>query len=122
MTKVVFVGDEPSRMNLNATIPFVGAKCFPTLVDWIKRLAPDYYVVMNSNTKDDLIDIESYYKAGFKVIALGNKASKRLEKIKVGHYKMPHPSGLNRILNDEARVALELYYASSYILGLHKDY
>ena len=36
-----------------------------------------------------------------KVIALGNVASDSLKKINVEHFKMPHPSGLNRQLNDK---------------------
>lgn len=45
MIKVVFVGDEPSKTNVSPDIAFVGAKCFNTVVQWIKELNPDYYVV-----------------------------------------------------------------------------
>ena len=36
-----------------------------------------------------------------KVLALGNFPSSALDKINVSHYKLPHPSGLNRKLNDK---------------------
>ena len=36
-----------------------------------------------------------------KVIALGNVASNSLKKLNIDHFKMPHPSGLNRQLNDK---------------------
>jgi|TARA_A100001388_G_C28769974_1_gene503210 hypothetical protein len=39
-----------------------------------------------------------------KVIALGNVASEALSKIGVEHFKLPHPSGLNRKLNDKKYV------------------
>jgi uracil-DNA glycosylase len=35
-----------------------------------------------------------------KVIALGNIASNVLDKMKIKHLKVPHPSGLNRLWND----------------------
>lgn len=35
-----------------------------------------------------------------KVVALGNFASNVLKKINVDHFTLPHPSGLNRKLND----------------------
>ena len=34
------------------------------------------------------------------VIGLGNTASDALKKIRVSHFKCPHPSGMNRVLNN----------------------
>lgn len=100
MLKVVFVGDEPSRTNIDKSIPFVGAKCFDTFIEWVNKFDIDYYVVLNSHTKTDLTKIKKLSGEGFKVIAVGNKASDRLYKLDIRHAKMPHPSGLNRQLND----------------------
>jgi len=36
-----------------------------------------------------------------KVIALGNKVSSALSKLGIHHFKLPHPSGKNRSLNDK---------------------
>ena len=36
-----------------------------------------------------------------RIIALGNIASEALTKIGVKHFKLPHPSGLNRQINDK---------------------
>jgi hypothetical protein len=116
MIKVVFVGDEPSRLNRNIDIAFVGAKCFPTLVDWIKQLSIDYYVCINSNKPSDIDKIHCLAKNGFKIVALGNKASKRLKNLV--HYKLPHPSGLNRKLNNKQELALYLLNCNDYLLGL----
>ena len=122
MIKVVFVGDEPSKTNVSPDIAFVGAKCFNTVVKWIKELNPDYYVCLNSDTISQLSDIKKLEKAGFKVIALGAKASERLEKMLIPHCVLPHPSGLNRKLNNKQKLALDFYHAHSYIIGLKDEY
>lgn len=46
----------------------------------------------------DSLKVTSKYD---KVIALGNVASNSLKKLNIDHFKMPHPSGLNRQLNDK---------------------
>ena len=46
----------------------------------------------------DSLKVTSKYD---KVIALGNVASNSLKKLNKDHFKMPHPSGLNRQLNDK---------------------
>ena len=100
MVKIVFVGDEPSRTNIDKSIPFVGAKCFDTFINWVNKINADYYVVLNSNTKNDLRKIKKLSEEDFKVIAIGKKASDRLYKYDIRHARLPHPSGLNRQLND----------------------
>ena len=51
----------------------------------------------NGKRNESLKVTSNYHK----VIALGNVASDSLKKINVEHFKMPHPSGLNRQLNDK---------------------
>lgn len=118
MKKVVFVGDEPSKLNINSDIPFVGAKCFPKLVQWIKYIDPDYYLCVNSVKDSDLSLIKDLHNSNFKVIALGQKASIRLVKMRIGHFVLPHPSGLNRLLNDKEKVAKTLSAAKAFAEGL----
>lgn len=48
----------------------------------------------------DYESLESICKKYDKVIALGNFPSKVLAKIGINHFMLPHPSGLNRKLND----------------------
>ena len=103
MVKVVFAGDEPSELNVSPDIAFVGAKCFTKVVEWIKELEPDFYVCLNTDTVSQLSDINKLYKSGFKIIALGEKASKRLEKMEIAHAVLPHPSPLNRKLNNKKK-------------------
>jgi uracil-DNA glycosylase len=115
VVKVVLVGDEPSRTNINSNIAFVGARCFNTVIEWIKILQPDYYICLNSNTESQLSDIESLVKAGFKIIALGNEAEKELKRIEIDYYKLPHPSGLNRQNNNKQLVEEKLKGAYQYV-------
>lgn len=60
---------------------------------------------------DRLYTISKGYK---KVIALGNVASEALIKINVDHFKLPHPSGLNRKLNDKKYVTRVLKECKEY--------
>lgn len=111
MTKVVFVGDEPSKKNIHPSVPFIGAACHKRLVKWIKFLAPDYYCALNSDNKKSIDAADALAKAGCKVVALGREASLRLNKIP--HHRMPHPSPQNRDLNDtefESEALKQAYY------------
>lgn len=50
-----------------------------------------------------------------KVIALGGFPSRALNKLGIDHFVMPHPSGLNRKLNDPAYEKQALEECSEYI-------
>jgi hypothetical protein len=115
MTSVVFVGDAPTRRNVSQGIPFVGTRSLEVLVGWIGRLAPDYYVVYNSASIFDLYRVRSLRKSGFKVVALGRVASKRLKCMDIPHHAMGHPSGRNRKLNDKAYVDKMIESCKAYI-------
>ena len=115
MSRVIFVGDNPSKTNVRQDVAFVGAKCFDRLIGWIKYLDPDYYICLNSTSQTDLDKIVDLYTNGFKVIALGSKASERLDNLNVVHFKLIHPSGRNRLINDEKYVRRELKRAYDYI-------
>lgn len=100
--KVVFVGDNPSRLNKDPNVAFVGAKCWPKLQSWIENLSVEDYCLINSHTPEELILVfclKTYPEIKF--VALGNEASKRLKKLNIEHFKLDHPSGLNRKLNDK---------------------
>lgn len=113
MIRTVIVGDEPSKTNVSTDIAFVGSKSFNRLVEWIKFIKPDYYICLNSDTISQLSDIRKLQKDGFKVIALGNKASSRLKDI--SHLKIDHPSGLNRKTNNIEYIIKMLNNAYNYI-------
>lgn len=115
MKKVLFVGDQPTESNTHYAVAFVGAKCFKRLVEWIKVIEPDFYVVVNANEFRSYSIIRELYRDGFKVIALGNTASGALKAMEVEHLKMPHPSGLNRKLNCTKAVREMLALAKNYV-------
>lgn len=52
-----------------------------------------------------------------KIIALGNFPSAALKKINVDHFTLPHPSGLNRKLNDKTYELEQLELCRNYIYG-----
>lgn len=101
--KILFVGDEPSKTNTSKDVAFIGAKCHKRLLQWIDylELDNDSYYLLNSNAEELLEKIEKLYNKGYKVIALGLKASNRLNKRQILHFPMQHPSGLNRKLNNK---------------------
>jgi G:T/U-mismatch repair DNA glycosylase len=63
----------------------------------------------------DLDLIRSCTEGHSKVVALGNFASKVLQKINVNHFTLPHPSGLNRKLNDRRYELEQLVKCKEYI-------
>ena len=112
MEKIVFVGDKPSAKNIDPNVPFVGTQSYKRLLDWIFRMNIDISDVIMIN-KDTLY---GYGTIDFKFIALGNEAEKALKNhsreywdvttnkpqpLKANYFKLPHPSGLNRKINDK---------------------
>lgn len=116
ITKVVFVGDQPSATNTVDGIAFVGAACFSRLVDWINAIDADFYICLNSNELTYMGDIHKLVEnADFKVIALGIKAASRLQEFDIDHFMLPHPSGLNRQINDPIAIKTLLMEAQEYV-------
>lgn len=118
MIKIAFIGDKPSKSNTSEYIPFVGAKCFPKLISWIKELNPDYYIVLNSINVSDHIRILALKNTDFKFVALGKNAATWLKTYNIDHFEMPHPSGLNRKLNDEKYVKKTLEECYFYLRSI----
>ncbi len=122
--KVIFVGDRPSNRMKPGAKPFEGAACEKRLKEWIKKLGVKNYEIYNQIS----IEVHSpifvtYYDAvegrdklistRVKYIALGNNASKALKY--VPHFKLPHPSGQNRQMNDVAYIESCLEKAKLYL-------
>lgn len=121
MIKVVFVGHKPSRLNVDPNIAFVGARCFPRLVEWIKYINPDYYICLNINNISDSFTIRKLSENNFKIVALGKDASCLLDFYKIAHFQLPHPSGLNRLINDKEYIERKLKIAYKYVNNLITD-
>lgn len=125
---IIFVGDKASKKNIKATIPFVGTKSYKTLLEWIAELKIDITEVILANREHvkvyglhQFACVESpnmfsdINEDEDKIIALGEAASKHLTNLSIEHFKMDHPSGLNRKLNDKDYVKKKLKECRKYI-------
>lgn len=108
---IYFIGDKPSKHNLSPDIAFVGTKSHQTLKKWFNYISlPESSVKLLNKDKINQIPTDSI------VIALGNEAEKYLKLAKIPHFKLPHPSGLNRLLNDKNWLTGQLNACKQYIL------
>lgn len=111
---ILFVGDEPSA-NSDPNIAFKGAKCEKRLKSWISQITSDPFMLIN-RVDSELARLSAYCKdLGFPIVALGNVASKALGK--TPHFKLPHPSGRNRLLNDKKFVESRVLKCKEYVNG-----
>lgn len=101
---IIVVGINPSSGKPNKISPTI-----KKLNSWMSALGMDYYSFTNvihqtGRYKESMVDKETllcYIKGYKKVIALGPFVSKTLNRLGIDHYMMPHPSPLNRQLNDK---------------------
>ena len=93
------------------------------LLDWCTAWKLDEWDFMNCSDEPGdkyIIDFDRLKDAGQqfdKIIALGNVASNALKKVGVDHFKMPHPSPLNRQLNDKQFEKTMIKECYNYIMG-----
>lgn len=100
---IVFVGEKPSKKNKDPNVPFVGTKSYRTLLGWIA----DMDINISDVKLENVSNLESI-NTKYTYIALGDIAYQKLSKFPVKLYKLPHPSGLNRKLNDKKWLKNEL--------------
>ena len=125
---IIFVGDKPSSKNIDPDIPFVGTQSYKKLLEWIGEM--DINIMDVKLTNQDQIKIvernsETIHPKIYdrfmenaetdKFIALGNIASGKLNKVGIEHFKLPHPSGLNRKINDKKYIKDQLKLCKEYI-------
>ena len=113
--KVLVVGLNPSRKLGNSP-------SLKNLHDWLEYL--DLKVVSFQNLYEDfdksklkICLIKKLSKEYDKIIALGNKVSNQLIKEGVDHFMLPHPSPLNRLLNNKVMIRHSLVACKSYLEG-----
>jgi len=118
---VIFVGDKPSPKMKSGAKPFEGAGCEKRLYKWIEYLIPFDDLDIRGVTKYEIINQEGFdfngvvdYKM-YKWVALGDNASKVLKQNGIPHFKLPHPSGRNRLTNDSKLINLKLDACRNYI-------
>lgn len=114
---IIFVGDRPSPKMKPGARPFEGAACEQRLMEWIKFLAGNSpRIVFNSDELyKDYPQIGRLYNGP--IIALGNSASKCLKACGYKHFKLPHPSGRNRQINDKEFIAKKLKECKNWLRG-----
>jgi hypothetical protein len=104
---IIFVGDVPSSYNIDSKIAFKGAKCEKHLMDWIESIGvlKDEFILINQIEVSYAWFVTAHARNN-KLIALGNNASKSIRDIP--HFKLPHPSGRNRQINDLKLIKIKL--------------
>lgn len=118
--KVLFVGDKPSACNTDPNVAFEGTRSMNILLVWVSflGLAPGEYKMVNRTSPDFKRMVWLFSDCS--IIALGEEASKALSAMEEPHFKLPHPSGLNRKLNDHSYVKAILRECKYYIHGPDK--
>lgn len=107
MTRVIVVGMNPSK----ADEVYTSLKKNSThdrLRNWMSHLQVEHFSFVNAVQTAGVcklcdVDLKYLHEATCnydKVIALGNFVSYSLDRIGVDHFRMPHPSPRNRLLND----------------------
>lgn len=95
--KVLIVGDSPSKLNKSPDVAFVGAASYPRLLEWLKRMDIVDYELTNSDTAGCRERIRAWSGP---IIALGKEAQARTFGLGKKCVHLPHPSGLNRQINN----------------------
>ena len=116
---VLFVGSNLSRAGKG--VPFVGTRSYSTLNSWIRDIGPAKYYAINAvdevteNNRPITVKQMRQYSFALRakvyavkpdlIVALGNSAAKALRVSGIEWYfRVAHPSGLNRQLNDAVYV------------------
>lgn len=131
--QVLFLGSGPSSKNIDPAVPFVGTVSYRRLLEWIMIMEIDVSDVQLANV--GACEIRSYPNYKYfevhnhwglstvdRVIALGRDAEQYLVSQGVTDYfRLPHPSGRNRLLNDKKFVKQELIKCKNFIKGKKHD-
>lgn len=110
---IIFVGDKPSARMESGAKAFEGAVCEKRLKEWIEFVVDKNKYLIVNQCDYRYIEMSHWNRNGYKVIALGNSASRRL--IDIPHFKLPHPSGQNRQINDKVFIKSKLNECKKYI-------
>lgn len=132
--KLLFIGQNPTTYNQSVTRAFVGTKSYNTLVDWIEHMgvSMDDCILINACNKIGKVKLrdvnlehvfDSITKNNpDKIIVLGKVAEWALKTVLkkynltgLSYVVLPHPSGLNRQLNDKKSLRDKLDLAKAYV-------
>ena len=130
--QVLFVGSGPSSKNIDPAVPFVGTTSYRRLLEWIMIMELDVSDVQLANVGSlkinswlddrgfDYFEVFNHWGMSSidRIIALGRDAERYLVSQGVENYfRLPHPSGRNRLLNDKKFVKQELSKCKKFIKG-----
>lgn len=113
---ILFVGDKPSKRT-DPKVAFKGAACEKRLMEWISILEITEYLLLNSapSSQWEILLEALYCYPDTPIITLGNNAAKRIDKECLYNFKLPHPSGRNRQINDKEFIRKKLDECKAYI-------
>jgi uracil-DNA glycosylase len=114
---ILFVGDRPSKRT-DPNVPFKGASCEKRLMEWIAKININPYYIVNSVDKEALNTAFMFHQCRAPIVALGNNASKSLGGLP--HFKLPHPSGRNRQINDKEFIDKKIKECKIYLKYFNK--
>lgn len=123
MDLVIFVGDKPSKKNKYPDRAFLGTQSYARLMGWIGKMQIDFQIIDMIN-KSEVLKITRDYMYECvtpRFIALGNEASKELNRLNLEHFKLPHPSGSNLLINDKKFIDRELKKCKNWLGGNHDE-
>lgn len=98
MDDILFIGIDPSIRSPDSSAFHPDTRSGKTIREWIVLIGVGGKRVSYLNLSD--IHSEKQIQSYHKIIACGNKVSKTLDKLLISHFKVGHPSGLNRQWND----------------------
>ena len=133
MRRVIFVGSNPSNASPDLSAFHESTKSSRILRDWIKEANVSEAVSVNVSdettlnnralTKSEIeslsYDLENkirnHMTKDTKVVALGKTAAKALSFTGLKFFELPHPSGLNRLLNNQDFVKRKIQELKDFI-------
>lgn len=128
--KILILGRNPSRTNISPDIPFIGAPCYKRIKDWVEYLTHSSRLFVAGNCTNSLnakfnkFTIPTYASTLKSscvaqnincVVALGNDSARVCEVANMKYFKLPHPSGLNRLVNNREKIKEALRACDEYI-------
>lgn len=123
--KILFVAQNP-KTSANIDKPLDGTRSGTVFGDWLEVLGlkREDVLVLNAAkkvgqrvTKRDR-DGQKILQTAFgarRVVALGKYACETLTDLGIPHFSLPHPSGLNRVLNDSFYVEERLHACREFL-------
>ena len=118
MLKLLLVGDKPSKKNKDPNVAFVGTQSHKRIQEWLNQVVSENCKILLINKVDPQFHRTLIYATlnHYKIIAFGNEAAEAL----VAHgvvnfFKLPHPSGRNRKLNNKTYMATALSNCKNWI-------